>query len=175
MKILVLYATTDGQTRKVARHVAYSLADKGHGVELLDARDTEGLELSRFDRAVLGGSLHVGAYQKPLADFVRTHAAVLNSMPTLFLPLSLAAAGDDAEDWEGLRAALATFLTDTGWTPGRVAHVAGAFRFSEYDFFRAWMMRRIAAQKDETVDPHKDKEYTDWAALDAAVAEWLAA
>jgi menaquinone-dependent protoporphyrinogen oxidase len=44
-------------------------------------------------------------------------------------------------------------------------HVAGAFRFSEYDFFRAWAMRRIAAERDETIDTDCDKECTDWSAL----------
>ena len=175
MKILVLYATTDGQTRKIARHVADGLADKGHGVELLEARDGEGLELARFDRAILAGSLHAGGYQAALASFARSHAAALNAMPTLFLAVSLSAAGDDAEDWAGLRKCLDEFHSETGWTPTHSAHVAGAFRFSEYGFFRAWVMKRIAAQKDASVDPHQDREYTDWAALDAEVAGWLAA
>ena len=174
MKLLVLYATTDGQTRKIARHVADGLADKGHGVELLEAREGAGLNLARFDRAILAGSLHAGGYQAALADFAQRHAAALNAMPTLFLAVSLSAAGDDAEDWAGLHKCLEAFHTETGWTPGRTEHVAGAFRFSEYGFFRAWAMKRIAAQKDPTVDPHQDKEYTDWAALDAAVAAWLA-
>ena len=175
MKILVLYATTDGQTRKIARHVADGLADRGHGVELLEASDGQGLDLSRFDRAILAGSLHAGGYQAALAGFARDHAAALNAMPTLFLAVSLSAAGDDAEDWAGLRACLEEFHRETDWTPSRTAHVAGAFRFSEYGFFRAWAMKRIAAQKDSSVDPHQDKEYTDWAALDAEVAGWLAA
>ena len=37
MKILVVYATTEGQTRKVARHVFDRLAGAGHSVELLPA------------------------------------------------------------------------------------------------------------------------------------------
>lgn len=175
MKLLVLYATTDGQTRKIARHVADGLADKGHGVELLEAREGAGLNLARFDRAILAGSLHAGGYQTALASFARDHAAALNAMPTLFLAVSLSAAGDDAEDWAGLHKCLEAFHRDTGWTPSRIAHVAGAFRFSEYGFFRAWAMKRIAAQKDASVDPHHDKEYTDWAALDAEVSGWLAA
>ncbi len=95
-------------------------------------------------------------------------------MPTMFLAVSLSAAGDDLDDWSGLRTCLADFKAATGWTPARVEHVAGAFRFSEYDFFRAWAMRRIADQKGETVEPGKDKEYTDWAALVLALDDWLA-
>lgn len=174
MFLLIAYATTDGQTRKIARFAADRLVTTGHSVELLNVEDADGLDLSRFDGAVLAGSLHAGGYQKALARFARDQAAALALLPTLFLAVSLSAAGNDPEDWSGLRRCLAEFETETGWTPGRVEHVAGAFRFSEYDFFRAWAMRRIADQKGEQVDPGKDKEYTDWAALILALDGWLA-
>lgn len=174
MHLLIAYATTDGQTRKIARFAADRLAGQGHAVELLNVEDAEGLDLSRFDGAILAGSLHAGGYQKTLARFARDAAVELALMPTIFLAVSLSAAGNDPEDWAGLRRCLAEFEADTGWTPGRVEHVAGAFRFSEYDFFRAWAMRRIADQKGEAVEPGKDREYTDWAALILTLDAWVA-
>ncbi len=173
MNILIAYATTDGQTRKIARFVADHLLGLGASCEILNVVDAEGLELRRFDRVVLAGSLHAGGYQKALSVFVTARVGELARMPTLFLPVSLSAAGDDAEDWAGLRACLARFLDECGWVPGRIEHVAGAFRFTEYDFFRAWAMRRIAAQKGEVVDPNSDKEYTDWSALAALLDDWV--
>jgi menaquinone-dependent protoporphyrinogen oxidase len=173
MRLLVAYATTDGQTRKIARFVADRLADQGHGVELLNVEDTEGLDLARFDAAVLAGSLHAGGYQKALRRFVTGARPALEGMPTLFLAVSLSAAGNDPDDWKGLTLCLEEFAEDTGWTPGRIEHVAGAFRFTEYDFFRAWAMRRIAEHKGEKVEPGKDREYTDWAALILALDGWL--
>ena len=173
MKLLIAYATTDGQTRKIARFAADWLVDAGHTVELLNVDDCEGLVLTRFDRAVLAGSLHAGGFQKALVGFAKTPELV--ALRCLFLPVSLSAAGEDAEDWAGLRACVATFLAETGLQPERIEHVAGAFRFAEYDFFRAWAMRRIAAQKGEVVDPHGAKEYTDWARLRAVLVDWVAA
>ena len=165
MKILIAYATTDGQTRKIARYCSDYLVNKGHSVELIPAQDAEPLDLARFDRAVLAGSLHAGGFQKDLHDLAEAHAAKLGEMGAVFLAVSLTAAGNDEEDWKGLHKCIARFEEETGWTPARTLHVAGAFRFSEYDFFRAWAMRRIAAERDETVDTSADKEYTDWAAL----------
>jgi menaquinone-dependent protoporphyrinogen oxidase len=175
MHILIAYATTDGQTRKIARFAADRLAGQGHAVELLNVEDAEGLELSRFDGAVLAGSLHVGGYQKALRTFVTGARDGLAAMPTLFLSVSLSAAGTDPEDWAGLKTCLADFQDETGWSPSRTEHVAGAFKFSEYDFFRAWAMRRIADAKGETVEAGKDREYTDWPALGLALDAWAAA
>lgn len=174
MMILIAYATTDGQTRRIARRLADRIAGLGHGVELLPAAEAEDLDLRRFDGVVLAGSVHVGGFQKALAVFAAEHHAALNVVPTLFLPVSLSAAGKDSEDWKGLEQTVREFLAATEWTPGRIAHVAGAYRPSQYDVFRAWSMRRILAVRDPAADPHADREYTDWPALEALAGEWLA-
>lgn len=173
VKLLIAYASTEGQTRKIARFCADRLADAGHFVELMRVEDAEGLALSRFDAAILAGSVHIGKYQEALVDFARASAKELAAMPTLFLSVSLAAAGTDAEDWKGLEDCVAAFRAATGLAPGRVAHVAGAFRFTQYDFFRAWAMRWIAAQKGQEVHHHEDREYTDWPVLARLVDEWV--
>ena len=174
MRIAIIYASTDGQTRKIARFAADRLTDGGHSVELLPAAEAADVDLARFDAAILAGSVHMGGFQPALVAVAQAQAAALARIRTLFLPVSLSAAGTDAKDWQGLREIVARFAADTGWTPGRTEHVAGAFRFTQYDFFRSWAMRWIAAQKGETVDPHADKEYTDWAALSALLADWAA-
>jgi menaquinone-dependent protoporphyrinogen oxidase len=175
MKLLVGYATTDGQTRKIARHVADRLADAGHAVELLPLREDDGLETERFDRAVLAASLHGGRYQPELARFVAARRDWLAAHPALLLSVSLSAAGHDAGEWRALDHVTEDFESATGWTPDRVLQVAGAYRPSRYDIFGRFVMRRIIAEKDPEADPGADKEYTDWAALDAALDDWLGA
>lgn len=174
MKIFIGYATGEGQTRKIARHVADRIYEGGHSVELLSLVDTGPVDLSRFDGAVLGGSVHAGRYQTALSEFAADHAKALGEKPTLMLSVSLVAAGHDAEDWRALDQILSDFQVATGWTPDQVAQVAGAFKPLEYDVFRRFIMRRIIAAKDPEADLDQDKEYTDWAALDRAVDIWLA-
>ncbi len=173
MNILIAYASTEGQTRKIARYAADYLIGKGHSVELAGAEDAQDAELARFDAVLLAGSVHAGRYQKPLVALAKAKAAALAQVRSAFMSVSLAAAGTDVDDWAGLSECVNRFAEKTGWTPPTVMHVAGAFRFSEYDFFKSWAMRWIASQKDQEVDPHQDKEYTDWAALKKTLDDWL--
>ncbi len=173
MKILIVYASTEGQTRKIAQFCADHLIEQSHSVEVLGAGDAKDVDLGRFDAALVAGSVHAGRYQKPLVKFATRQAEKLNGMNAAFMSVSLAAAGDDAEDWDGLKECVARFASKTGWSPPKVFHVAGAFRFTEYDFFKSWAMRWIASQKGEDVDPHVDKEMTDWAALKSTLDNWL--
>lgn len=172
MKLFIGYASSEGQTRKIARHIADRLVDQGHSVELSALGEAGPVDLARFDRAVLGGSLHAGQYQRVLSEFAADHAEALNTMPTLMLSVSLAAAGHDAEDWRGLDHILSDFTKATGWTPGKVVQVAGAYTPAQYDVFRRFIMRRIIAAKDPEADPGHAIEYTDWDALDAKMDAW---
>lgn len=174
MKFLLLYATTEGQTRKVFRHIADRLVAAGHSVELLDAAGAEGLDAARFDAAILGASLHAGRYQTDLLAAAHAQAAALSARPGLFVSISLTAAAEDPDERAELDRLAAGFLSDAGWQGAQVLQVAGALRFSAYGFFEYWAMRWIARHRGVTVQGRETIELTDWAALDAAVDAFAA-
>ncbi|GGK22498.1 flavodoxin domain-containing protein [Salinarimonas ramus] len=176
MRVLVVYGTTEGQTRKIAERIAARVGDLGHEATLLDASAAgPGDDPAAFDLAILAGSVHVGRYQAPLVDYARRHAAALNASASAFVSVSLSAAGDDPEDWAGLARCVEGFRHETGWRAPRLHHAAGAFRFTRYDFLKSWAMRYVAYRRGEHVQAGADREYTDWDALDAFVEETLAA
>lgn len=175
MKVLIAYASTEGQTRKIAQKIADHIFDGGQTVELLDLSDAAHIDLQRFDCAILAGSIHAGHYQQSLTNFAAKRCSDLEGKPTLFLSVSLVAAGHDAEDWKGLDKIRDEFIEATHWKPSRIEQVAGAYRPSEYDMFRRFIMRRIIATKDPDADLNADKEYTDWSSLFKIVDDWLAA
>ncbi len=172
MTVLILYATTEGQTRKIARNVQGYLAKRDMPSELMGFADAGQIDLSQYTGALLLASVHAGRYQQSLADFVSTHLTPLANLPHVFFSVSLSAAGDDPDDWAGLAHAVEVLTEATGWTPQKVEHVAGAFRFSEYNWFKTWAMRWIASQKKVDATG-SDVEFTDWAALEQSVADWL--
>lgn len=175
MNIIILYATTEGQTRKIARHAQRHLVAAGHAAELLPARDTTDPELATYDAALLLASVHAGGFQQDIATLAHLHRTTLDAMPNAFVSVSLTAAGDDPEDWKGLTHVIGVFQEATGWTPARIEHVAGAFRFSHYNWLKNWAMRRIATQKDPAALAGGDTEYTDWPAFEAFLDDWVSA
>ncbi len=174
MSILIAYATTEGQTRKIARHAAAHLSALGRSVELMSVTEASDLTLGDYDGAILLASVHAGRYQSAFVNFVTSQKAALDAIPSAFLSVSLSAASHEPEDQEGIAGVVQSFVTETGWTPGTVEHVAGAFRFKQYDFLKSWAMRWIASRRDPDADPTGDTEYTDWAALDRFLDGWVA-
>ena len=73
------------------------------------------------------------------------------------------------KNWISLATITENFKAYTGWTNAEVHHVAGAIRVTEYDFFKRWVMKLVAWEKNLKLEPGKDLELTDWAALAATV------
>lgn len=165
MRVLIAYATTDGHTATLAEFAAATLRGRGHEVVLYDCRDPAAPDPAAFDACILAGSLHMGRYQAELADFAHAHAEALNARPSAFLAVSLSAAGKDASDWAGLERCLAAFEAETGWRPGVVRHVAGAFRFTRYGFVKRLFLSRIARRRGLQLDTSRDHDLTDYGAL----------
>lgn len=164
MNFLIVYGTTEGQTRKIAEFVADRIAKRGHTIATVDATSEHARELTlrEFDGVIVAASLHAGIYQAAIEAFVRKHHETLNSLCTAFFSVSLGAASEEPSDVLGVNNCVERFVTATGWRPGAIHHIAGAFRYTQYDFFKRWAMRAIAHQKGVTGDAGHDLEMTNW-------------
>lgn len=167
MNCLILYGTTEGQTRKIATFLRDHMARAGHTATLVDAVEVPpDLDPRRFDRVLVAASVHIGRYQAAVEDWAHRHAAALSGTGAAFISVSLAAAGTDQDDVKGLAQCVEEFKRRTGWSPATVHHVAGAFRYTQYDFFKRWALKYIAWRKGAPTDTTQDYELTDWAALE---------
>lgn len=167
MKILLVYASTEGQTQKVASFVADRLSKMDHRAVVVNATDAAAARLdpNQFDAVIIAGSVHAGHYQSSIVHFVKRNLPAIDSRPNAFLSVSLAAASDDKDDIEGITRCVDAFTEQTGWRPKRIHHVAGAFRYTSYDFLKRWAMKYIAHRKGAPTDTSRDYELTDWADL----------
>ena len=165
-RFLVLYATREGQTAKVAGRIAEHLRAAGAEVSLVDAANTltaDALELARFDRLVFGASMHAGGLEKELVDFVNDREdAIRRRARSLFVVLLSAAAKDAALREEWLGDARKKIEAQLRVPFEHVEMIAGALRYSKYPLPLRWMMRRIARKAGEDTDTSRDYEYTDW-------------
>jgi menaquinone-dependent protoporphyrinogen oxidase len=174
MNILVIYGTTEGQTRKIAGFVTDHLRGKGVTVALIDSTEVpKGFSIDGFDAVIAAGSVHNGRHQASLFQFVRKHLTALQDRPTALLSVSLSMASDDKEDRLDAVTCAERFIEATEWKPTVTHLVAGALRYTQYDFFKGWMLKVIAGAKGASTDTSKDHEFTDWNDLKAFADAFL--
>ncbi len=172
--VLVVYATRDGQTRKIAERIANVLRVRRHVVELLDAaRAPRDVDLSRFQAVFIGSSVHAGGYLRPVVRFVQSHRAQLERLPTLFFSVGLAILSKINDGRAQTMRLVDRLVAETGWRPRRIELVAGALPYTRYNFLIRFMMRRIVKTEGGDTDTSRDYEYTDWAAVHRFAAEFV--
>jgi menaquinone-dependent protoporphyrinogen oxidase len=174
MNVLIIYGTIEGQTRKIATFMADRVRDQGNEVSLVDSTDMPtNLDVGIFDAVIAAGSVHNGHHQGGLLEFVRRHVKGLQALPTAFVSVSLSMASDEAQDRLDAAACADQFLDVAGWKPSVTHLVAGALRYTQYDFFKGWMLKMIAGAKGASTDTSKDHEFTDWRDLETFVDAFL--
>jgi menaquinone-dependent protoporphyrinogen oxidase len=171
-RVLVLFASTHGQTARIADRLAAGLRERSAAVDVHDLGELpSGLSLKAYGGVVLGASVHGGHHQPAAVEFALHHHAALESMPSAFFSVSLAAADSDDESREAARDYLETFLEDTEWQPALKASFAGALLYSHYGVFERALMRLIAMRHGHG-EVKWDQEYTDWDAVDGFAREF---
>jgi len=166
MRILIVYGSTEGHTGDLCQFVSLALTGVGDDVTVCDAASgMAGIDLSSFDVIFLAASLHIGRYQPALVQFARSNHEFLNRAETAFISVSLSAAGENPDDWDGLEQCLARFLHETRWMPKSVYQAEGAIRFSHYDFFKRLAIKYIAGKRGMKTVTSRDYDLTDYDGL----------
>jgi menaquinone-dependent protoporphyrinogen oxidase len=169
-RILIAFASIDGQTALVAERMAAALVRLGHAATAMPA-DAPALEES--EAVIVGGAIRYGHHPRWLEAAVRTHFVAIATRPNAFFSVSLSAGGPGARPEEAARH-VARFIERTGWTPRRVASFGGALRYTKYNPFIRIMMRFIVRAAGGDTDTSRDYEYTDWQAVERFAAQFAA-
>ncbi len=172
-RVLVLYGTTDGQTRKIAGAIADALRKGGDDADVVNARHpVPGAHADDYDSVIVAGSVHAGGYQRALRRWVKSHAGALRTKPTAFVSVCLGVLEHKERTDRELNRILTRFFDRTGWHPAVIKIVAGALPFSRYGWLKRLMMVRIARKTMPQVDPSRDYEFTNWKDLEAFVSDF---
>lgn len=167
-EVPIFYATTEGQTRRVAERLAAQI--QKHGLDAQAIAIVSGqrpaVDWSRVRGVAVGASVHAQGHQREAVAFARQHCAQLSMVPSLFFSVCLAAASTNPSEVEAARQIATGFTAKTGWRPTRVAAVAGRLAYTQYNWFVRRIMRRIAIKEGGSPDMSRDHEYTDWAQVE---------
>ncbi len=170
MDVLIVYATTEGQTRKIAEWTATHIRERNHHVELRDsAALMSDLNLGIFHAFIIAASVHQQYHQETITNFAIPHHKLLNSRPSAFISVSLSAVLDRTEAQKYVD----HFVAVTGWKPSMTLLLGGALRFSEYDYFQEQIVKFIVMEDGGAKPGHNDREFTDWKTLAGFVEMFL--
>jgi len=159
---LIIYSTSDGQTKKICDALALQLADAGCETRVLSLAQQDQIEWAQVDKVYLGASIRYGHFNKALQSFINKQQAQLTARPNGFFCVNLTAR-KPAKNTPTTNAYMIKFLNNSSWQPQLQAVFAGALLYSKYKWHDRVMIRFIMWMTGGVTDTSQDIEYTDWA------------
>ena len=166
-RIAIIFASAEGQAKKIADFIADHLRERDHRVDVYAGkRLPREFDPTAYDGVIVGASVHMGTFPGFIKKVIHRHLDALQAMPSGFYSVSLTETEDDEGRRDEVRKLINRFLLDLGWQPTVIASFGGAVPFSRYGFIKKLIMRSIMLRRLGEVDISKDYEYTDWASVD---------
>ena len=172
--ILIVYASGEGQTTRIVERMVELINGAGHEATVVRCRSLPTPPSPEdYDGVLVGSSVHMGNHAAKVDRFVSAHLEGLRRKPTAFFSVSMSAGSPRAEVRAAAQGYVDDFLKETGWKPDAKAIFAGAIRYTHYGPLKRWIMRRTIGEELGQTDLTRDYEYTDWAAVERFVRDFL--
>ncbi|MEY2689534.1 MAG: hypothetical protein RL375_3733 [Pseudomonadota bacterium] len=165
-RLCLVYATVDGQTRRIGEALQQMIVSRGHQVDLVAIEQAQALDLTGYDKVVVGSSIRYGKHHPLLAGFVDRQADLLDRKPSAFFSVNIVAR-KPAKNRADTNPYVRKFLSQTRWRPQVVDVFAGRLDYPRYGRVDRLMIRLIMLLTHGPTDPSTVTEFTDWTRVGA--------
>lgn len=164
--ILLIYSTTDGQTRKITDRIRQVAEGQGHTVTVMSIRDALNADIASFDKIVVGASIRYGKHAQDVYEFINRNGKIMDNMPNAFFSVNVVARKPEKRLPE-TNPYLKKFLRQISWVPKEVTVFAGKIDYPRYRFTDRQIIRFIMWMTKGPTGPKDVVEFTDWQQVEA--------
>jgi menaquinone-dependent protoporphyrinogen oxidase len=159
--ILLIYSSTDGHTKKISLKLKQIIEQYRHQVTVLPIEDVAQIDLSVFDKIVIGASVRYGKHSSLIVDFIESNREHLETRPNAFFSVNVVARKPEKKDPEN-NPYLQKFLKRLSWEPKQLEVIAGKIDYPSYRLIDRIMIQMIMWMTKGPTDANAVIEYTDW-------------
>ena len=160
MKSLIIYSTTDGQTKKICEVIRENFNNKEF-VEILPLEDAFHLNINNYDQIILGASIRYGNYKSNLFKFIKYNIKILETKKNAFFSVNVVARKNE-KNTPDTNPYIKKFLKKTNWRPKKIEVFAGKVDYPNYNFFNKLVIKFIMFMTKGPTDTCQSYEFTDW-------------
>jgi menaquinone-dependent protoporphyrinogen oxidase len=159
-RILLLYSTVYGLSKKICERLQASLQEKGQQAEVAPLVG-HSADPAAFDAIVIGASIKHGKHHPSVLEFIRRHKALLESKPSALFSVNLVAR-KPAKNTPQTNPYLKRLLAKSPWKPKLLGVFAGELDYSRYGPVDKYMMRFVMWINKGPTDFATKVQFTNW-------------
>ena len=160
MKSLLIYSSTDGQTKKICEVIKNNSTNKQF-IEIFSLEDAFKLDINNYEQIILGASIRYGSYKSNLFKFIKNNIEILDTKRNAFFSVNVVARKNE-KSTPSTNPYIKKFLKKTYWRPKKIEVFAGKVDYPNYNFFNKLVIRFIMYITKGPTDISQSYEFTDW-------------
>ena len=160
MDDLIIYSSTDGQTKKICETIKENLPS-GNKFKLISLDEALYFNLENCEKIIIGASIRYGRHNKKVLDFIIKNKNILDLKKTAFFSVNVVARKEEKSTPETNPYVL-NFLKKTNWKPNKLSVFAGKVDYPNYNFFNKIVIRFIMMITKGPTDINNSYEFTNW-------------
>ena len=159
-KAVIIYSTTDGQTKNICAKLR-EYSQKKDSIDLFSINEIDRIDLQSYQKIILGASIRYGKHNPKVFDFVKNRRDILDKKETAFFTVNVVARKKEKNTPE-TNPYMKKFLELSSWKPKKLGVFAGKIDYPKYGFFDRQIIRLIMFITKGPTDTSQTYEFTDW-------------
>ena len=160
MKILILYSSVDGHTKKICSFISSKLK-QNHIIEMNEINNEEDFKIYLYDFIIVGASIRYGTYRKSFLKFINDNHIELQNSKTAFFSVNIVARKKEKSSIK-TNPYIKKFFKLSKWKPNIVEVFAGKLDYSKYNFFNKNIIKFIMWITNGPTQTDNVVEFTNW-------------
>ena len=161
---LIIYSSKDGHTKKICQRISTFFKNQ-NSVKLVSLSEASKLELSNFDKIIIGASIRYGRHSKQLYKFISLNKSILKQKKAAFFTVNVVARKLDKNSVD-TNPYIKKFIKISKWIPNKIEVFAGKVDYPSYNFFDKYIIKFIMFITKGPTDTSQSYEFTDWTKVD---------
>ena len=168
-KRLIIYSTTDGQTKLICEKIK-NISRFSDKTKIISIYEAENENLLSYEIIIIGASIRYGKHNPAVLNFVKENIKILNEKKSAFFSVNVVARKNE-KNLPETNPYMIKFLKLAKWNPNKKAVFAGKIDYPKYGFFDRQIIRLIMFITKGPTDTSKSYEFTDWSKVSDFVSQ----
>ena len=170
MNSLIIYSSTDGQTKKICEILKNNSIDKS-SYEIVSLDEAFDIEVEKYEKIIIGASIRYGRHNPSVYKFIQNNKYILDKKKSAFFSVNVVARKPEKNSPD-TNPYIKKFLRKSNWHPKKLGVFAGKIDYPKLNFINKNVIRFIMFITSGPTNIKNTYEFTDWQSVKRFIKEF---
>ena len=170
MNSLIIYSSTDGQTKKICETLKNNSINKS-SYEIISLDEAFHKEVEKYENIIIGASIRYGRHNPKVYKFIQNNRYILDKKKSAFFSVNVVARKPE-KNTPDTNPYIRKFLKKSNWLPKKLGVFAGKIDYPKLGFINRSVIRFIMFITSGPTNTNNTYEFTDWHSVRKFIKEF---